>query len=100
MIGRSSAALPVINCYTESGGGAGMTRIDLGLAGSTRIGRLSLDPARRTISRDDGMQEIVEPRVMQVLLALADERGAIVRREELTERCWSGRIVGEDAITR
>src|SRR3546814_8465987 len=37
---------------------------------------------------------------MQVLLALAEERSESVRREDLTERCWEGRIVGEDAINR
>jgi tetratricopeptide (TPR) repeat protein len=76
------------------------TRIDLGLTAAVRLGRLLLHPAVRVIRRDDGAEEIVEPRVMQVLLALADGRGEIVRREELTERCWEGRIVGEDAINR
>jgi DNA-binding winged helix-turn-helix (wHTH) protein/tetratricopeptide (TPR) repeat protein len=76
------------------------TRIDLGLATPVRLGRLTLSPATRTIRHDDGRDEVVEPRVMQVLLALADKRGEIVRREELTERCWEGRIVGEDAINR
>lgn len=75
-------------------------RIDLGLAPTTRLGRLTLTPAIRSIRRDDGAEEVVEPRVMQVLLALTDAEGGIVRREELTERCWDGRIVGEDAINR
>src|SRR3546814_18075144 len=51
-------------------------------------------------SSDLGAEEIIEPRVMQVLLALAEARSEIVRREDLTERCWEGRIVGEDAINR
>jgi DNA-binding winged helix-turn-helix (wHTH) protein len=76
------------------------TRIDLGLAGLVRLGRLTLNPPVRTIRHDDGADEVVEPRVMQVLLALAEANGEIVRREELTERCWEGRIVGEDAINR
>ncbi|WP_019833511.1 winged helix-turn-helix domain-containing protein [Sphingomonas sp. PR090111-T3T-6A] len=76
------------------------TRIDLGLAPSIRLGGLTLTPATRAIRRDDGAQEVIEPRVMQVLLALADARGEIVRREDLTECCWEGRIVGEDAINR
>src|SRR4029079_2415920 len=44
--------------------------------------------------------EILEPRVMQVLVALARAGGAIVTRDELIERCWNGRIVTDDAITR
>ncbi|WP_206244732.1 winged helix-turn-helix domain-containing protein [Novosphingobium terrae] len=75
-------------------------QIDLGLAPPARLGRLTLTPALRLIRRDDGVEEVVEPRVMQVLLALAEARGQIVRREDLTLRCWEGRVVGEDAINR
>lgn len=75
-------------------------RIDLGLTTPVQLGRLVLNPALREIRRDDGAEEVIEPRVMQVLLALAEARSEIVRREELTERCWEGRIVGEDAINR
>lgn len=75
-------------------------RIDLGLTAPVQLGRLVLNPALREIRRDDGAEEVIEPRVMQVLLALAEARGEIVRREDLTERCWEGRIVGEDAINR
>jgi TolB-like protein/DNA-binding winged helix-turn-helix (wHTH) protein/Tfp pilus assembly protein PilF len=42
----------------------------------------------------------VEPRVMQVLVALVRAGGAVVSREDLIRRCWDGRIVGEDAINR
>jgi len=37
---------------------------------------------------------------MQVLVALARAAGAIVSRDDLITTCWSGRIVGEDAINR
>jgi tetratricopeptide (TPR) repeat protein len=36
---------------------------------------------------------------MQVLVALF-RAGTIVTREELTERCWESRVVGDDAINR
>jgi DNA-binding winged helix-turn-helix (wHTH) protein len=45
-------------------------------------------------------RELLEPRVMQVLVALARRRGEMVSRDDLIEQCWGGRIVGEDAITR
>lgn len=45
-------------------------------------------------------RELLEPRVMQVLVALARRRGEMVSRDELIAQCWGGRIVGEDAITR
>lgn len=37
---------------------------------------------------------------MKVLVALAARRGEVVSREELIDRCWNGRILGEDVINR
>ncbi len=37
---------------------------------------------------------------MQVLVLLSQARGAVISRDELIERCWGGRIVGENAINR
>lgn len=42
----------------------------------------------------------LEPRVMQVLVALARSPGAVLSRDDLIDSCWDGRIVGDDAITR
>ncbi len=42
----------------------------------------------------------LEPRVIQVLVALARADGGVVSQSELIDACWSGRIVGEDAIYR
>lgn len=67
---------------------------------SFRIGDLLVEPPLRRMSLPDGREEIVEPRVMQVLVALHQANGAIISRDELVERCWEGRIVGEDAINR
>lgn len=47
-----------------------------------------------------GRTDTLEPRVMQVLVALAQAEGQIVTREDLIERCWHGRVVGEDALNR
>ena len=44
-------------------------------------------------------RESVEPRVMQVLLALARVPDTVVSRDELVRLCWDGRIVGDDAIS-
>ena len=63
-----------------------------------RIGSLKVDPATRQVERG-GKSETLEPRVMQVLVALF-QAGRIVTRDELIERCWSGRVVGDDAINR
>ena len=63
------------------------------------IGDLRIDPSTRQIESRD-RRETLEPRVMQVLVALARANGRIVTRDELIDWCWGGRIVGEDAINR
>ena len=63
------------------------------------LGRLRVFPATRQVERDDRNQS-VEPRVMQVLVALVRANGGIVTRDELILCCWEGRIVGEDAVNR
>ncbi|MFL6760388.1 winged helix-turn-helix domain-containing protein [Sphingomonas sp.] len=64
------------------------------------LGRLRVSPVRRELVRDDGLRDLLEHRVMQVLVALAKAGGSILTRDELTLRCWEGRVVGEDAINR
>jgi DNA-binding winged helix-turn-helix (wHTH) protein len=77
-----------------------MERIDLAHEEPFRLGRLTVRPGLRQLVRDDGIEEVVEPRVMQVLVALARRPGGIVSRDDLTSSCWEGRVVGEDAINR
>jgi DNA-binding winged helix-turn-helix (wHTH) protein/TolB-like protein len=74
-------------------------RIDLTRQAPYALGALQVTPATREIAAA-GRREILEPRVMQVLTALADRRGEIVTRDELIARCWEGRAVGDDAINR
>lgn len=74
--------------------------IDLARAPDFAVGGLSVRPSLRQVIEAAGRETVLEPRVMQVLVALADADGAIVSRDDLTVRCWSGRIVGEDAINR
>jgi DNA-binding winged helix-turn-helix (wHTH) protein/tetratricopeptide (TPR) repeat protein len=64
-----------------------------------RIGPLAVDPPTRQVENGD-LRETLEPRVMQVLVTLFRAGGAIVTRDDLIERCWEGRIVGEDSINR
>jgi DNA-binding winged helix-turn-helix (wHTH) protein/cytochrome c-type biogenesis protein CcmH/NrfG len=64
------------------------------------LGRLRVSPARRELVRGDGARELLEHRVMQVLVALVQADGNILTRDELTLQCWEGRVVGEDAINR
>lgn len=64
-----------------------------------RIGEAEFRPATREVIFD-GTTSIVEPRVMQLLVALHRAGGAVVSKDDLTELCWEGRVVGEDAINR
>lgn len=74
--------------------------IDLAREGDFLLGQLQVRPSLREVAAPSGRTETVEPRVMQVLVALARASGAVVSRDQLIESCWGGRIVGEDAINR
>ncbi len=74
-------------------------KVDLAHEPRFALGVLTVDPGTRQVSEAQNHQT-VEPRVMQVLVALARARGAIVTRDELSDWCWDGRIVGEDALNR
>jgi DNA-binding winged helix-turn-helix (wHTH) protein/tetratricopeptide (TPR) repeat protein len=64
-----------------------------------KLGTATIRPSRRTIEGPSGVAA-VEPRVMRVLVALADANGAVLTREDLLRLCWDGVVVGEDAIHR
>lgn len=64
------------------------------------LGGAKVRPSLRQVVAVDGRETVLEPRVMQVLVALASAGGAILSRDDLILTCWSGRIVGEDAINR
>ena len=66
---------------------------------SLSIGPVSIAPSTRVVTRG-GRTEVLEPRVMQVLVALIEAHGEVVSRDDLVEACWNGRIVGDDAIHR
>ncbi len=65
-----------------------------------RLGRVSAHPATRELVGEDGRREQLEPRVMEVLVALWRADGEPLTRDDLIRTCWRGRIVGEDAIDR
>ncbi|MEO5578200.1 MAG: winged helix-turn-helix domain-containing protein [Sphingomicrobium sp.] len=74
-------------------------KVDLAHEPPFTLGSITIHPGTRQVVGVDSQQS-VEPRVMQVLVALVRAKGAIVTRDELTAWCWDGRIVGEDAINR
>jgi len=73
--------------------------IDLAREAEFALGAIRVRPASREVIIE-GQPEVFEPRVLQVLVALAQRRGNVVSRDELSARCWEGRAVGEDALNR
>ena len=62
------------------------------------IGDWRVEPDSGRLLR--GADEVkLEPKVMEVLLCLAQSPGKVVTRETLEETVWAGTIVGYDAIT-
>ncbi|HEY1614745.1 MAG TPA: winged helix-turn-helix domain-containing protein [Rhizomicrobium sp.] len=73
--------------------------IDLARQSDFAFGAITVRPSLcRVIA--NGQEEVLQPRVMQVLVALARAEGAVVSRDQLIEQCWGGRIVGDDSINR
>lgn len=65
-----------------------------------RLGPLTIESATRRLVHDDGREEILEPRVIQLLVVLVKADGAILSRDDLVDLCWDGRAIGDDAVFR
>jgi len=74
--------------------------IDLAHAKSFRLGDIRVSPATLEVITALGGRETLQPRIMQVLVALARRLGQMVSREDLVRECWNSRVVGEDALNR
>ena len=79
--------------------GTANLRIDLADQPQFELGGITVCPAERAIVADGKRREL-QPRVMQVLVALAKASPSVVSRDRLMEQCWEGRIVGDDALNR
>jgi DNA-binding winged helix-turn-helix (wHTH) protein/tetratricopeptide (TPR) repeat protein len=72
---------------------------DLSKAEPFVLGPLSVDPPARRVGT--GLRsQMLEPRVMRVLVALGETPGRVLSRDDLIELCWDGQIVSDKAITR
>jgi TolB-like protein len=74
-------------------------RVELAQAGAFALGPHTVNPPTLEVVTARG-RKVLERRIMQVLVALARADGEVVSRDELLASCWSGRIVGEDALYR
>ena len=74
--------------------------VGLGREASFMLGGVSVEPALLQVRSADGTEYKLEPRVMQVLVALAGAKGALLSRTDLRDACWGGRLTSDDAIER
>ena len=73
--------------------------VDLASEPAFQLGRALIDPqAHECVISDTSTR--LQPQTLKVLVALHDKSGHVVTREELIDRCWNGRIVGDDVINR
>lgn len=77
----------------------GEQQINLAETADFDLGELRVCPAHREVRRNGERHEL-EPKVTQVLVALAANRSKVVSRDRLIAQCWDGRIVGDDALNR
>jgi Tol biopolymer transport system component/DNA-binding winged helix-turn-helix (wHTH) protein len=64
-----------------------------------RLGIFTLDPAAGEVVGPCGREQL-DPKVMQVLLVLAQRTGRVVTRKELLETIWPDVVVGDDVVSR
>lgn len=76
-----------------------LTTADIAARSDFTLGLAVFSPSSRTIVGPGGAT-VIEPRVMQVLVALTEARGEVVTRETLFKRCWGSVFVGDDSLNR
>lgn len=65
---------------------------------SFRVDEWLVEPALNQIERD-GVKNRLEPRSMDVLVALAEHPGEVLSKESLLEKVWTDTHVGDEALT-
>lgn len=64
-----------------------------------RVGDWQVNPDSGRLSRD-GTEVKLEPRVMAVLIHLAQHPGEVISRETLETEVWAGAVVGYEAVSQ
>ena len=72
---------------------------DRPLESGFRLDGLAIDPRTGEVSGPGG-REALDPKVMEVLVRLAQGAGQVVLREELLRQVWPGVVVTDDALSR
>jgi len=64
-----------------------------------RVGEWTVLPELNSLERN-GRSVHLEPKVMQVLVALAEHPGDVVSKEQILHRVWAGTFVSDEVLTR
>lgn len=64
-----------------------------------RVAAWRVDPSRHTVTGPGGTVRL-EPKVLQVLVCLAEHCGEVVAKEHLIESAWRGTFVTDDVLIR
>ena len=74
-------------------------RTDQTLEQGFQLGELRIDPLAGEVSGPGGREKL-DPKVMNVLVLLAQHAGQVVLREHLLARVWPDTVVTDDALSR
>ncbi|MCZ6619839.1 MAG: winged helix-turn-helix domain-containing protein [Gammaproteobacteria bacterium] len=73
--------------------------MDFELDRGFRIGGWEANPRQLTLTRDETRIRL-EPKVMAVLVCLAERPGDVVTRDEFAEAVWTDRVVSDEVLSR
>jgi TolB-like protein/DNA-binding winged helix-turn-helix (wHTH) protein/Tfp pilus assembly protein PilF len=64
-----------------------------------QLGSVTIDPKNGLAAGPAGVEKL-DPKVMSVLIMLAQNAGQVVQRTDLLDRIWPGVVVGDEVLTR
>ena len=73
--------------------------VEVGLASRFRVGEWRVAPELNSLERD-GHSVHVEPKIMQVLVTLAERPGTVLSKEHILRQVWPETFVSEEVLTR
>ena len=77
-----------------------MSAANSGIRQGFRIGPWVVEPLRGVVIAPDGETRHIEPKVMDVLVLLAERAGEVVTRDELIDAVWSRHVAADQQLTR
>ena len=76
----------------------GVFAVSSNLREGFQLGSMRVDPQLWTITASNDEVHIVKPRVMDVLVILADHANKLVSRDQLLEAVWTGHVASDELL--